>query len=413
MVISMQCASCGQAYRLKESLAGRLLQCRQCGATMQAPALDPSFAPPTYQAEPVYAAEPVIDPLARGYSVAQPDALHSAGYGGPYSANPPGAPKARRRKAKNPAIVWMAAGGGLLLGMALVVLILVIAATGPEGWITLLMAPGRERSKIRPITAPAENPYARVVQQRPVSPAPPPVGPSPEPVLQQLVAAGHRIRNALSAIHDEASARRQEQEVVAAVRQFGDLATKLTRDFPTIPRDEDQRLTAIYEPQVMSVGEQFTREFERVARIPGAGRVIGNSVRSEAIRVQFAPARPATASPRNELRRLQGILTAPTPTPPNGDYFAQFPERQVVEIVVRGLPADGHEFVERRITAISKCRAYMHRGVNNSMRVTIAPVSDVRQLAAQIDFGKVVVLHASQSLLVVQADAAKFPPPLR
>lgn len=412
MAISVQCASCGQAYRLNDTLAGRLFQCRQCGATMQAPALDTSFAPPAYQAEMVYSAEPVFEPLAQGYSVAQPVAFQSPGYGGVYSANPPGAPKARRRKTNNARVVWMAAGGGLLFGMALVGLILVIAATGPEGWITLLMAPGRERSKIRPITAPAEDPYARVVQQRPVSAPPPPAGPSPEPVLLQLVAAGHRTRNALAAIHDESSARRQEREVVAAMRQFGDLAIKLKDDFPTIRRDEGQRLQAIYEPQVKSISEQLKREFERVGRIPGAGWVIGNGVQFEAIRVQIALARPAPRPPGNELRRLQGILTAPTPTPANGDYFAQFPEREVVEIVVRGLPADGHEFVERRIKAISNCRAYMHRGVNNSMRVTIAPISDVRQLAAQIDFGRVVVLHASQSLLVVQADATKFPPPL-
>jgi hypothetical protein len=303
-------------------------------------------------------------------------------------------------------------------------MIVVASGTGPEGWITLLNAPARERNKVRPITLPAEDPAARVVKpqpaQAPTTPAPY-TGASPEPILQQGLAAFNRLNGTLAAIHDEASANQRRNEVAAAMREIGDNIDKLV-EFPDLPAEVTKRLNALYDPQYKAVGEQTKRELERIARTPGAGRVLSSTLQSEGLslhmKASLAPMRQISAKLDRDRKRLMArhmaALTMPSPQE-SGDMFARYAEREVVEIVVQGLPVEAMDPVYQRLREISNCQASMSKGNGESARFTIAPIRDVRALAAKIDFGEVTVLHVSQSLIVVVADASKvaaLPPPL-
>jgi predicted Zn finger-like uncharacterized protein len=412
MAISVQCPSCRQAYRLNEQFAGRLVRCRQCGAAIQASALPQSFdaASSTYAAEFVHPAEATYPAMAN-YAAGHAD------FGGGYQA--PSRPAAWRspaaRKSGYGPIVWIALAGGSLVGLAVVGVMIAASAIGEADWSAFAPAPKRERNKIRPITAPAKLP-ARALPAAPPGPPPPYTGPSPEPILQQILAASQRINGALAAIHDEASARQHQQTIVAELRKVGELIRDGRLNFPDLPAAEAKRLNSIYEPQIKASGEQSKREAERISRIPDAARVLAHSLRFEDLRFRLDLSLGASRARRSSVRRTAhnhfASLTGPGQLD-SPDPFAQFAEREVVEIVIQKLPGDVSHFISERIKEISNCKMYMSKGEGGStLRVTIAPISDVRELAAKIDFGKVTKIDASQSLFVVVADPSKLPTPL-
>lgn len=414
MAISVNCGSCGQVYELSEQLAGRVLQCRRCGAAIQAPPANQGYrsTAPAYPAELIYPQQPAF---------LESPADYGGGYLGSGTPLPP-ARKRRRRKQNSGPLLWLAAAGGSLLGLAAVVAMIVASGMGPEGWVTLLNAPARERNKIRPITAPAADLAKRIVkpQQTPAPAVPAPyTGPSPEPILQKLVAAFHRVSSALGGVYDEASARQRQHEVAAGFREIGNLLNENQTDFPDLPAEESKRLKAFYDPQFKGAGEQIKREIERIARIPGAGRVLGPTLQMEGVNLQmkamFASTRRFGGSARRQTNRLMrnqmAALAAPSPLQ-NIDPFAKFAEREVVEIVIRGLPWEFNDYVSDRLRSAVDFEMYACKGEGDSFRVTFGPVSDLRALAAKIDFGTVAVLDVSQSLLVVVVDSSQRPPPL-
>ena len=403
----------------------------KCHAAIQAPATDPNYAlaPPVYQAQLIY-------PQQTAYP-APPD------LGGAYLA--PGtlaalpSPRGRRKPSSGP-LLWIAAGSGLLVGLMVVAAMVVASGTGPEGWITLLTAPARERNKVRPITAPAEDPFAKARQPKPATaptPKAPYMGPSPEPILQQQVAAFNRLNSALAGIHDETSANQRRNEVAAAMRELGDNIDKLV-EFPDLPAEMTKRLNALYNPQFDAAGEQTKREFERIARVPEAARVLAPLLRGEGFwlhhKASLAGVRQIGARLDRERNEFMANRMAALTTPLSSektDPYARFAEREIVEIVIEKMPTSytdaappddtslsrllaGYDTVYDRIRAVSKCKACGYTANNGTMRVTIAPILDIRALAAKIDFGTVTVLHVSQSLIVVKADALKIaalPPP--
>ncbi|HUY93020.1 MAG TPA: HEAT repeat domain-containing protein [Pirellulales bacterium] len=379
MTISVQCEACGQVYELNEQLAGRVFQCRRCGASLQAPAADPTFglAPPIYPAELIYPQEPA-------YPASQD-------FGGSYlaSGTPALPPHTRRRRKQNSGpLLWIAAVAGSLFGLTVVAAMVVASGMGPEGWVTLLTAPSRERNKVRPIT-------------------PPETEPSPESIFQQGLGACNKINSALAGIYDEASAYQHRDELVAALREDGELEVRRRdAEFPDLPAEELERLNAIYIPQFKAAGKQAGRETARILQIPAARQVLAESLQ------QFN-GMDLERNLRLFLVRQFCGMSMPSPQA-NSELFARYAERHVVEIVVQQLPAEAVQSVSQRLREISNCQASMGQGNGESARFTIAPIRDVRALAAKIDFGTVTVLHVSQSLLVVVADASKLaalPPP--
>jgi hypothetical protein len=323
-----------------------------------------------------------------------------------------------RRKANRGPIVFIALAAGTFIGLAVIAVVaVVLPLKGGRSLLSSAIGPKRERNAVRPITAPAELPLAPVAEPLPAAaaaPEPPYTGPSPEPLLQQLLAAVREINASLAAIHDEATALQHQNEVVANFRKFAALAKQLKTDFPTVPEAELKRLWPIYEPQLKAAGEQGRREAERIGRIPKAGQILARSLQFENLRFELdrrilTPRAPRSPT-RNSARSQIASLTAPTSVPPS-DPFARYAEREVVEIVVQKLPGNAYGFINDRVRSISRCEAFTSNGSGDSMRLTIAPISDLRSLAAKIDFGTVVVIDEAQSMLVVEADAARLPKP--
>ncbi|HXT59126.1 MAG TPA: HEAT repeat domain-containing protein [Pirellulales bacterium] len=362
---------------MNEQLAGRLLRCRRCGAAIQAPAADPAYtlAPLTYQAEPIYSQQ-------SGYPA-------SLDLGGGYlaPARPAALPRnRRRRKQSSGVLLWVATAGGMLVGLAIIIAMIVASGSGPEGWVTLLTAPARERNKIRPISPPYK-------------------GPSPEPVFQQELGACNKINSVLAGIYDEASACQHRDELVAALREYGELEVRRRdAEFPGLPAEKLERLNAIYIPQFKAAAKQAGQETARILQLPAARQVLAKSLQ------QFNG-----VDPERNLRLLlvQQFCGMSMPSA-NSDFFARYAERHVVEVVVQGLPVEAADPVLQRLREISNCQVSSGNVNDESARFTIAPIRDIRALAAKIDFGTVTVLHVSQSLIVVVADASKIaglPPP--
>src|SRR6185312_11627610 len=72
--------------------------------------------------------------------------------------------------------------------------------SGGNGLLSSVAAPKRERNAVRPITAPAEAPVAAVAKPAATTPEPPYAGPSPEPILQQIMAGARQVNASLAAI---------------------------------------------------------------------------------------------------------------------------------------------------------------------------------------------------------------------
>ena len=406
MAIAVRCESCGQAYELDELFAGRLFQCRRCGGAIRAPAISPPFTE-AGQADFAQLLHP------QEFGSLQPP----TNFGG--SDLPPGPlPTPRRpgrQKSHHGRVLWIAAAGGSLVGLAVITVLMIASAVGNRDWFPAPEAPvARLRNKVRPITAPAEGAVEPITNP----PAPAYSGPSAESMLQEILAATRRLHNTLSAIHDEATARQRAGEVVAGMEQIIALFEK-TRDHPPpISVADSRRLKAIYEPQMIAAGALLKLELNRVALNPRTGPTLAQSLRTSRLEQRFnqgvgrqpwAPTvarSPALKSARGTLGSLHSAMLS------NRDPFAQYAEREVAEVVVQKLPGGVAEFIRERLCDVTGCKSWSYTNSGDSLHVMIAPILDVKQLAATIDFGTVTKIDASQSLLVVVADASKLPPPL-
>ena len=418
MAISVRCASCGQGYAVNDQFAGRRLQCPKCHTAIQAPATDPNYAlaPPVYQAQLIY-------PQQTAYP-ALPD------LGGAYLAprTPAALPSPRgRRKPKSGPLLWIAAAGGLFVGLTIVGVIAIGSALRDRNWFAAAEPRvERERNKVRPITAVVEGSVEGAAQSATANRASAYSGPSAESVIQELLAAVQRLNSALSAIRDENTARQNAHRVVEALDQFVSIYERIHNLSLPISAAESRRLEAIYEPQMKAATTQFYFELSRLKSAPGVAPVLAQSLRMTGIEQRFNQAmnRPLWASsiarpparlraqPSAQRSARDRIASLHSAMLSNRDGFAKFDERHVVEVVVQKLPGDVVDFVQKRVRDITHCEHWQYTHGGDSIRVTVAPVYDVRALAAAIDFGKVTRVDVSQSLLVVVAEASKLPPPL-
>src|SRR6185312_15532693 len=114
MAISVRCGACRRAYHLDERFAGRLVQCKQCGAAIQVPS---SSGPLGAQAplQPAYPAEPVHPGLAQ---------FDDASGSFPAPLQP------ARRKASHGPIIFIALAVGTFIGLAAVAVMTVALSLG-------------------------------------------------------------------------------------------------------------------------------------------------------------------------------------------------------------------------------------------------------------------------------------------
>jgi hypothetical protein len=114
--------------------------------------------------------------------------------------------------------------------------------------------------------------------------------------------------------------------------------------------------------------------------------------------------KPTLPVPRQEL--IRG-LNDNTPSDP----FAKTPQDQIASVVTADLTSHAYEEVLRRLLKFPGVTTASANSKDGSATYRLAPITDVRALAAAIDFGVVTSIDEVNHTVYVKVDASRFPPP--
>lgn len=96
------------------------------------------------------------------------------------------------------------------------------------------------------------------------------------------------------------------------------------------------------------------------------------------------------------------------------DFWADYGAHGAVRVVVRGLPNDAfvRNFAIKRLHQISGASSSVPVPSGSAMRVSLAPVDNLQELAARIDFGDVTSIDTWTKTIHMRADPSRLPAPL-
>lgn len=241
------------------------------------------------------------------------------------------------------------------------------------------------------------------------APAPAVVGPTPDELLRDLLAAYNDVGNALASVVDAKSANAQAAGVVSNVKRMIQIGTQL--DNADMSVEDDKRLRAQYEGLLRTAKTRIDNEIARIKRNPEAAAAMGRRVQWEDLNqgmTHLAIRSRRKARLRGPMQSINRGLTGELPNP-----AANMPADQIAVVVVDDLPDQRMaSFLAARLSKQSGATSSSFSGSNRTTTVTLAPVRDLRGFAAMIDFGKVTRVDDGRRTIFVRADAAKLPEPL-
>lgn len=382
MSIPINCPNCGQAYKLADRFAGLAVRCKQCRGAIEVPTLPNLHV--RYEAVPL----PAV-PLDPSWTAAPP-------------AAPPkprtSAKRPRRRKSNVALFIGLSFGAaGLFVLMAAAMIVLLVMHKRPQ---LAGMQPGAGWPPQQPANAPVAGRAA---------PAPAVVGPTPDELLRDLLAAYNDVGNALASVVDAKSANAQAAGVVSNVKRMIQIGTQL--DNADMSVEDDKRLRAQYEGLLSAAKTRIDNEIARIKRNPEAAAAMGRNVQWEDLKqgvTHLAKRSRRKARLRGPMQSINRGLNGELPNP-----AANMPADQIVVIVIDDLPDQRMAtFLAERLSKQSGATSSSFSGSNRTMTVTLAPVRDLHGLAAKIEFGKVTRVDDGRRTIFVRADAAKLPEPL-
>lgn len=92
------------------------------------------------------------------------------------------------------------------------------------------------------------------------------------------------------------------------------------------------------------------------------------------------------------------------------DPFANMPQDRIASVVIADVPMHAYTEILHRLAKLPGVTAASANGNGTSATYRLAPVADLRAVAAAIDFGTVTKIDESQRTLHVNVDESKFPP---
>ncbi len=209
----------------------------------------------------------------------------------------------------------------------------------------------------------------------------------------------------VTAVHDEASARRGGWGVERLQKRRDELQRRLDRVYADIPIEARRSLRRTARANHPATTGFVGKRVERLRakpwlweRIKGASRLAASITPPPEV-----PAETAQAVPEQK--------SLPALTEPERQLVTRYGWQRIVRLRVRNLPGDVGAHIHQRLNALVLMEGFVSWSDNGQYSITFGPVADLDALAAKIDFGWVVLIDRQTRRIVVHADAARLPLP--